>query len=77
MKLRPFNHQGKQHGYNDNYKAGLDDRFEVVRRPYSDYRNRYPPRRLDDDYHNDRHGGDWVRLLSECLNRFLILRMNR
>lgn len=61
MKLRPFNHQGKQHGYNDNHNAGLEDRFEVVRRPYSDHRNRFPNRRLDDDYDRNNHGnGDWV-----------------
>lgn len=55
MKLRQFNHQGKQHGYVDNQRAGLDDRFEIVRRPYSDYQNR---RRYDDDYHRN---ADWVR----------------
>lgn len=38
--------QGKQHGFADNHRAGLDDRFEIVRRPYSDYRDRFS--RLDD-----------------------------
>lgn len=63
--------KGKQHGYNDNYKAGLDDRFEIVRRPYSDYNQqdlhhlppRLPPRNLDDDYdRNDRYNPNthWV-----------------
>lgn len=61
MKLRQFNVQGKQHGYNDNYKTGLDDRFEVVRRPYSDYRRDYPTRHFDDD-RGDRYnaGSHWV-----------------
>ena len=47
------NYQGKQHGYNDNYQAGVDDRYEIVRRPYSDLRHnqyfplpRLPPPRL-------------------------------
>lgn len=39
MKLRRI--QGKQHGYNDNYRAGLEDRLEIVRRPYSDHHNHY------------------------------------
>jgi hypothetical protein len=56
MKLHRFDLQGKQHGYVDNYKAGLDDRFEIVRRPYSDLHGhqRFPQRHFDDDY--DRRG---------------------
>ncbi|CRK90540.1 CLUMA_CG004244, isoform A [Clunio marinus] len=41
--------QGKQHGYNDIYKHGVDDRFQIIRRPYSDYR-RLPLRDIDDGY---------------------------
>lgn len=39
--------QGKQHGYVDNYKAGLEDQLEIVRRPYSDHHSQYDlPQRL-------------------------------
>lgn len=59
MKLRRFNLQGKQHGYNDNYKTGQDDRFEIVRRPYSDYRRDYMPRpHYNERQYDDRHLDD-------------------
>jgi hypothetical protein len=63
VKLR-INLEGKQHGYNDNYKAGLDERFEIVRRPYSDYRNNYgsrlPHRDYNDDHDRYQPNSHWV-----------------
>lgn len=53
MKLRRLILEGKQHGYADNYKSGRDDRLEIVRRPYSDYRSQHPPRHLDDRHFDD------------------------
>lgn len=59
---------GKQHGYNDNRQDGLNERFEIVRRPYSDYHNRYvsrqPIRNLDDDYDRYDRNNHWVSYLS-------------
>ena len=73
MKLRQL--PGKQHGYVDNQKNGLDERFELVRRPYSDYRDQYQPpmrqpfRHRDDQQDFDRYdqSNHWVSLkTSSC-----------
>jgi hypothetical protein len=64
---------GKQHGYADNYKDGLSDRYEIVRRPYSDLHNRqnfhhrqnFNTRHRDiDDYDRYNPSQHWVSITS-------------
>lgn len=84
MKLRRFMFQGKQNGYVDNYKSGEGDRYEIIRRPYSDHHihhnhhNRYLPRPIDDGYERDLGGynaaNHWVKASNKhmklCFNFF-------
>lgn len=53
---------GKQHGYADNYRQGLDDRFEVIRRPYSDLQRFQHSSRIRDldDYDRYNPSSHWV-----------------
>ncbi|KAL7029408.1 hypothetical protein ACKWTF_006231 [Chironomus riparius] len=53
---------GKQHGYVDNFKGGVDNQFEIVRRPYSDHYRHTPPSRLRDvdDYDRYNPSNHWV-----------------
>ena len=60
--------EGKQHGYVDNFKGGIDNQFEIVRRPYSDHYRHSPPSRLRDmdDYDRYNPSNHWVSYQS-CL----------
>lgn len=62
FKIKVFVLIGKQQGYADNYRGGVDDRFEVIRRPHSDLNRNQPFSRIRDLDNYDRYNpsSHWV-----------------